>query len=230
MWPPAVLENAIWIEASLDLQRVEDDYITSAYNGKYEPRNPPRKWKGYLERILRHRSHGRLLDVGCAWGLFLVQAQAHFECAGTDVSEAALEHARRRLPTSTPLFRGNLGELPEDEAYDVVTCFDVVEHCAELARVWQNLWNLLKPGGILALTIPVYDGPLGSVVNLLDKDRTHVHRRERAFWIGQVQGRFRILEYDGIWRYFFFDRCYLSIVSSRSRSIATAIMLVCERQ
>jgi SAM-dependent methyltransferase len=207
----------------------EEKYFHQVYQGNYLLRNPAYKWKAFLQQILLHRQQGNLLDVGCAFGLFLIQASHYFDCAGCDISSYALEHARNSLPDTVYLFSGALGELPSFRRYDVITCFDVIEHIQNLNLVWINLLDLLNPGGLLVITVPVYDGPLGWLVNRMDQDPSHVHRRERVFWLEQVQSHFQILGYLGIWRYFFFNRYYLNVVSSVTRSITTAILLIAEK-
>jgi 2-polyprenyl-3-methyl-5-hydroxy-6-metoxy-1,4-benzoquinol methylase len=208
----------------------EAEYFAETYGGKYRQRNPPHKWKAFLRAILQYRRNGALLDVGCAWGLFLDYAKEYFVCSGTDVSRHALAIAKGRLREQVVLFESSVGEIPGRAAYDVVTCFDVLEHCDDLKKAWRNLDDLLRPDGILALTVPVYDGPIGPLVNRLDKDATHVHRRERAFWVAEVGERFNILAYRGIIRYFIGGRVYLNAVCGGCRTWAPAIMLVVQKR
>jgi len=207
----------------------EEAYFSQVYRGDYLLRNPAYKWRAFLRQILRHRQQGRLLDVGCALGSFLKHASQYFTCSGCDISTYALEYARHGLPGSVDLFQGSLGELPAHQGYDVITCFDVIEHMKDLHLVWKNLQDLLNPGGLLVITVPVYDGPLGWLVDRLDQDPSHIHRRERAFWLEQVRSHFHLLDYLGIWRYFFFRRYYLNMLTARFRSITTAILLISEK-
>jgi SAM-dependent methyltransferase len=207
----------------------EEDYFSSTYQGNYLRRNPPYKWVSFLGKILKHRQQGSLLDIGCGWGLFLKQAQYNFDCTGCDISTYALDKARQALPGSVQLFQGSLGELSPGSTYDVITCFDVIEHVSDLDKVWANLADLMKPRGLLIVTVPVYDGPIGKLVNYMDKDQTHIHRRERIFWVKQIRENFLLLENIGIWRFYFLNNFYLNIVSSISRHITPAIMLISEK-
>jgi 2-polyprenyl-3-methyl-5-hydroxy-6-metoxy-1,4-benzoquinol methylase len=207
----------------------EKDYFDQTYGGNYLLRSPAYKWRAFLNIILRHRKSGRLLDVGCALGLFLQQAVEYFDCDGSDLSNYALEEARKRLPGNIHLFQGSLGSLPGKAVYDVVTCFDIIEHVADLESVWKNLLALLKPNGLLVVTVPVYDGPLGKLVDRLDHDPTHIHRRGRGFWIQELKAHFQVLDVLGIWRYFFLNRFYLNLVSHPSWRVATALMIVAEK-
>jgi SAM-dependent methyltransferase len=203
-------------------------YFAHAYGADYERHNPPYKWRAFLREILRLRRGGRLLEAGCGYGLFLRQAADHFECVGCDASEYAVRQARARLPARVPVFRAPLPGLELRRRFDVVTAFDVLEHIPDLDAALDNLERLLLPGGLLAFTVPVYDGPLGPLVGRLDRDETHVHRRGRDFWLDRLPPRFRLQRYTGVWRYFLLG-VYLNRVSRLSRRLATAILVLAEK-
>lgn len=207
-------------------QIFESDYFNHTYQGKYIQRNPPHKWKSFLKEITKHKPSGHLLDVGCALGLFLQQAINLYECDGCDISHYALSLAREKLPDKVRLIPNSIDHIEDQNLYDVITCFDVVEHIPELDGVWKNLNRLLKPNGIIVLTVPVYDGPLGWLVDRMDKDQSHVHRQERKFWLKEVEKNFSIISNIGIWRYFFFQRFYLCKLSRLTRSYTPAIMII----
>ena len=99
----------------------------------------------------KHRP--RLLDAGCATGLFLeVAAAAGWDVEGMDISSFALARARERG------FRVHQGTLPDPalpaESYDVITLWDVIEHVPDPAAVVRECHRLLKPGGLLAMSTP----------------------------------------------------------------------------
>src|SRR5690606_26413684 len=97
---------------------------------------------------------GRSLDVGCGVG-FVVQLMATplfgFDSFGCDISSAAVERARQRLGEASEqrvrLIEGD-GALPfGDGEFEVVTCFDVVEHLdeADVIRLRDELRRVRKP-------------------------------------------------------------------------------------
>lgn len=95
----------------------------------------------------------RLLDAGCATGLFLGVAQdAGWDVEGMDISPFALSKARERG------FRVRQGTLPEpsmpSESFDVITLWDVIEHVPDPAAVVRECRRLLRPGGVLAMSTP----------------------------------------------------------------------------
>jgi SAM-dependent methyltransferase len=52
---------------------------------------------------------------------------------------------------------GSATELPfADATFDVVSAFDVVEHCADDARAVAELTRVLAPGGRMLLSVPAY--------------------------------------------------------------------------
>lgn len=52
---------------------------------------------------------------------------------------------------------GSATELPfADATFDVVSAFDVVEHCADDARAVAELVRVLAPGGRMLLSVPAY--------------------------------------------------------------------------
>lgn len=164
-----------------------------------------------------------------AYGLFLKEASQYFEYTGTDISEHAIAHARSTLPNEIQVYVGVAGSLPANKQYDLITCFDILEHTKDLGEVLDNIYDLLKDNGVLVITVPVYDGPLGWLVNILDKDDTHTYRRPRGFWLDEISRRFDVLDHVGIWRYFFFHRYYLNLMSRATRRITPAMMILARK-
>lgn len=210
----------------------EKAYFQMAYGSDYERRNPPYKWRAFLRELLRFRRGGELLEVGCGFGLFLKEAEPYFDCTGSDISEYAVTEARRRLPPSVPLFCGALEQLPATRRFDVIAAFDVLEHVKALPLAIGSLDRLLRPGGILVYTVPVYDGPLGWLVARWDHDATHIHRVRRDFWLKEaLMGSHLLMEhYAGVWRLFVWNRFYINHVSRLSRRWATAVLVIAEKK
>ncbi len=97
-----------------------------------------------------------LLDAGCGTGGFLVRAAetGRFGAlSGVDMSEEAIEIARRRIP-GAELEVSPLAQLPfEDSSFGVVVSNDVLQHVheRELGVSLVELRRVLQPGGVLAV-------------------------------------------------------------------------------
>jgi 2-polyprenyl-3-methyl-5-hydroxy-6-metoxy-1,4-benzoquinol methylase len=97
-------------------------------------------------RLLGPGRGRRLLDVGAYCGYFIeVAREAGFEAEGLELSRWAAGHARERGCT---VHAETLSERARHGAtYDVVTLWDVIEHCADPRRDLASALRLLRPGG-----------------------------------------------------------------------------------
>ena len=171
-----------------------------------------------------------MLEAGCGFGLFLKEAMEHFTCTGSDISDYAISQARKRLPDDVVLYSGVLDEIEIHLRFDVITCFDVLEHIPDLNTALDNIEHLLRPGGLLVFTVPVYDGPVGSLVQNMDQDETHLHKEGRDFWLKLLNSTtFNTIYWAGVWRYFMFKCIYVNYVSHIGRRWTPAIMVISEK-
>ena len=94
---------------------------------------------------------GELLDVGCSTGFFLCGArEAGWHATGLEPSRWAVACARAE---GLEVIEGTLDSHPFAPAqFDVVALWDVIEHVRDLPRTLQAAHELLRPGGVLALT------------------------------------------------------------------------------
>lgn len=198
----------------------------SNYGGRYDWYNPPYKISGYLREVQRMRSAGDLLDVGCAFGRFLERARHHYRVEGMDISAYALGLAREVLP-DLPLHHAPIETFAPGRTFDVVTCFDVLEHVPDLDMALQLLRALLRPDGIVALAVPVYDTLPGRVFGLIDRDPTHVHRHGRQFWLERLRANgLEPVEFKGILR-IPLPRLFIHVISPLFWRFSSAIFVVC---
>nr|WP_172624004.1 class I SAM-dependent methyltransferase [Rhodanobacter glycinis] len=100
---------------------------------------------------------GRLLDVGCGNGGFLMLAQqAGWQVEGLDLDEAAVNTAKSR---GLEVRCGGMEVLDgQGECFDVITICHVIEHVYDPKYVLRRLHSLLKPGGSLWLETPNLGG------------------------------------------------------------------------
>lgn len=198
----------------------------------YELQNPPRKlafYRALVERAAAGKARPRILEIGCAFGHFLATLDPRWRRCGMDASRYAVGRARRRAPEAAFAVADAGGEIPFAGGFDVIVAFDVLEHLADLARVREALLPRLAPGGRLVFVVPVYDGPTGPLVRLLDRDPTHVHKRSRAFWLDWAGRDLRIVEWWGVYRYLLPGGRYLHRPTRALRGVAPAVAVVAAR-
>jgi 2-polyprenyl-3-methyl-5-hydroxy-6-metoxy-1,4-benzoquinol methylase len=108
----------------------------------------------YLDVLERTVPGGRLLDVGCAAGLFLdVARRRGWEVQGVEISEHAASVARERRGVDVIVGDVKDVSLPE-QGFDVVSMLDVLEHIIEPGTLLDRVRTLIRPGGALMLVLP----------------------------------------------------------------------------
>jgi 2-polyprenyl-3-methyl-5-hydroxy-6-metoxy-1,4-benzoquinol methylase len=104
---------------------------------------------GLIESLVKN---GSLLDYGCGTGEFLQEAKKQrWTVRGIEPSEKARTQALGKLPTEV---LATLDELPEDDTYDIITLFHVLEHIHSLRKTIKKLVNHLKSNSYVVIAVP----------------------------------------------------------------------------
>jgi len=105
---------------------------------------------------LELRDHEHVLDCGCGMGFYLMVMgrMRSLRLTGIDGDSARLQWARReRVPAS--LVCGDIEHLPfAESSFDKILMSEVLEHLADHTTGLRELLRVLRPGGILALSVP----------------------------------------------------------------------------
>lgn len=105
-----------------------------------------------VHKIQDFTKRGKLLDVGCATGIFLDVAAQYFEVEGVELSKWARDIASQ----NHKVYDKKLSELPFSREYDIVTLLGVIEHFEDPMTELVNINRLLKPGG----RVVIYTGDI----------------------------------------------------------------------
>ncbi len=137
-----------------------------------------------------------VLDLGSGGGLdcFLASKKvgAGGHVIGVDMTPEMIQRARsaaRRLGVQNVEFRqGFLEELPVEPAtVDVAISNCVINLAPDKSRVFNEVFRVLKPGGKLAVSDIVTDGPLPEEV-----------KRDLSTWAGCIAGALDVKVYEGL--------------------------------
>jgi len=100
---------------------------------------------------------GKLLDVGCGMGDFLEAFSFYrpkYNFFGIDISAKAISQAKKRN-LNINFKVADAQKLPfKDNTFDVVTCFDLIEHVKYPKLVLSEIHRVLKKRGIFHGFIP----------------------------------------------------------------------------
>jgi SAM-dependent methyltransferase len=121
---------------------------------------PVRKWpRNRAEAIVAVGGRGEnILDIGCGDGNLLYQFRHRFNhLVGLEYSAERLRQAERNLCELS--FVGIQGsseaiEQLEDNSVDRIICADVIEHIADVYAATEEMFRILRPGGLLVMNTP----------------------------------------------------------------------------
>ena len=97
-----------------------------------------------------HKTKGSLLDIGAGTGDFLVTAKANgWQITGIEPNENA-----KKLAVSKGVNFENNIESIENQQFDVITMWHVLEHVPNVEHQIKELKRLLKPNGTIIIAVP----------------------------------------------------------------------------
>ena len=146
---------------------------------------------------LNLESNQLLLDMGCGEGRHSIGAllETPANVIGMDLSVQDLKIAKHRLNdfdlsdinTSCTFGVGNINDIPiKSASLDAVMCSEVLEHVDSPEESIHELVRVLKPGGVMALSVPRYLPEL--ICWKLSKEYSHTAGGHvRFFWHRQLK-------------------------------------------
>jgi 2-polyprenyl-3-methyl-5-hydroxy-6-metoxy-1,4-benzoquinol methylase len=98
---------------------------------------------------------GKVLDIGCSSGVFLDMMRTKgWDVAGVELCGEFVKLARELFGLEN-IFNGTLEEARfEDESFDLITMWDLVEHVPDPSSLLLEAERILKPTGLLLILTP----------------------------------------------------------------------------
>ncbi len=182
--------------------RDTSNYLKHTHSNPIQRRLIDRFHRVVLARI-EDLAPSTFLDAGCGEGFvaeLLLQHMPELRLTGFDFNPEAVSLAQRRVPGST--FRtASIFEIPyADASFDVVGCFEVLEHQTNPASALKELTRVA--GRAVVLSVP--HEPYFSLANVARGKNLDVRPRgsdpdHRQFWTRKAFGAFVAQELDVQW-------------------------------
>lgn len=133
---------------------MQERYVPGTWSRVAEYEHLPRY------QFAKHRVAGaKVLDFGCGTGYgTALLAEVADSVVGLDIDDTALDWARHHHHNPRLSFekRSDLGMSFPDHSFDVITCFEMIEHVNETTQieVIRQCRRVLTPGGQLIISTP----------------------------------------------------------------------------
>jgi 2-polyprenyl-3-methyl-5-hydroxy-6-metoxy-1,4-benzoquinol methylase len=140
------------------------------------------KWGSRVAKSNLLDGHSKTaLDVGCAYGYAVdILESLGYDACGVDVSNYSIKRAKK-LYSADFLICDVQKSVPfKKDSFDLLTCFEVIEHLAYPLQAIRNMFASCKDVMICTTPNRVVEKPIKKVVR--DFDETHVNVKTRDEW------------------------------------------------
>lgn len=111
--------------------------------------------EAYLKQVSKSKKPLKILNVGCGTGGTISLLERYGMVDNVDVSDDAIAFTKQRGYSRLKKVDGI--SLPyEENSYDLVVAFDVLEHIDDDHGALQEWRRVLKDGGMVLITVPAY--------------------------------------------------------------------------
>jgi SAM-dependent methyltransferase len=185
-------------ERMLNYYRTSENYFPHVHDdGAERPNQEEREMYRVVAKHHQRKADEKacVLELGCGRARSigaLLELLGESEYFGIEASATAVKAARIDYPTYD-IRTGDITALPfSASSFDIVVFNYVLEHLPEPYRVLDEALRVLRPGGLVAMIVPVCDLPWGLPSSLRYRSRdmpftaTYAARR----WLQQIRLRY----------------------------------------
>ncbi|OGD56966.1 hypothetical protein A2V71_03240 [Candidatus Berkelbacteria bacterium RBG_13_40_8] len=149
----------------------------------YDQKNPVVSiYKEELGKLNKITKPSRILDVGCAYGVFLDLARIYgWEPYGVEISKTSASYAKKAF--KLPIFAGTLEEAKyPSNFFKVITMWDLVEHLSEPLATLKETRRILEKNGILLILTIDTDSLIGKIANSTTKTKDFLYDPQHTYF------------------------------------------------
>jgi SAM-dependent methyltransferase len=109
----------------------------------------------HLKKVLKNKNEIKILNIGAATGRTTELLSQFGKVISLEYDKECCEFVKTQLKID--IINGSILELPfENNTFDLVCAFDVIEHVENDAAGVKEMKRVCKPGGIICITVPAF--------------------------------------------------------------------------
>jgi len=122
-----------------------------------------------------------VLDIACGVGyagpMFIQSGAVSYY--GVDINDKLVEYAKDNFASELIGYSvGNICTFKIDKKFDLISCFETIEHIRDYKTAIKNLYDMLNPGGTLLVSSPNRPVTSPNCNTLNDKPSNEFHTQE----------------------------------------------------
>lgn len=122
-----------------------------------------------------------VLDIACGFGyagpLMIMARATKYE--GVDINEQIIDNANSLYGTDyIKYYQGDICSYNPNKLFDIITCFETIEHISNYRSALLNINRLLRANGMLIISSPNRSVTSPKARYLSDKPSNHYHMQE----------------------------------------------------
>lgn len=146
-----------------------------------------------------------VLEIGCGRGFYLKalkEIRPKMEITGIDLNEEYLQRAKKYINNNEiKIIKGDVTKLKfKKNSFESVIASEVLEHIKRDDVVLKEVERVLKPGGIVMISVPNYNYPFWwDPINWFLERFFRIHIPARIWWLAGIwAGHVRLYEEEGL--------------------------------
>jgi SAM-dependent methyltransferase len=209
------------------------DYLRKAYEAMEdslylaEEKGRAKSARLLLNKLSRFKKPGRILDIGCASGIFLNEARKlGWEPYGVELSSWAVNYAKENFGIG--VFPGNLEDAKYPAGYfDAIVMLDSIEHLMDPLGCLREAGRVLRDDGLLFISTP----DIGSLLSrLMGRRWVGIKQSHLYYFNKRVISRilndagFKAVRFSRYTRFFSLNYLLLKLMPSKIRPKAKPLL------
>lgn len=200
-----ILDPEFWVENNFYEETYRKQYSAKSDGRKVKPEDHlvifndlNKKQFRQFEQYLKEET--RALEVGCSFGGVMRQIAESgvAECHAVEPNKEDASFVEKLIP-NIKLHAKSFDEVDLPEGfYDLVVCFEVLEHIASPRQFLEKTFRVLKQGGMVNFEVPNHKSALLRYYNKSGYDRFYYHKAHIHYFTSEsLSALFQACGFEG---------------------------------